>query len=256
MQYPSRKRQATSYSKMQTRLPATRTLTAPGRYRSTKGRKYNVYRPMSAVTQRPTSEIKSYDLAFDLSGLANGTCVGEANVAGVGADNGFDTGMSAINLVSAGSAFYQRIGSKIFVKSIEIEGCVEQGASAGYKAYGRYLIVYDRQANGAYPTLQNILQDNDSALTFNSGVNMQNRSRFAIIRDKRFVIDSGSNLQYNIKEYCKGMWEVEYGTSTGLIGDVRTGAIYFILFMNGAGGGGNDAIVPKAIKSRIRYWDN
>jgi len=52
------------------------------------------------------------------------------------------------------------------------------------------------------------------------------------------------------------MWESEYGTSTGLIGDVRTGTILFILFAQNAGGGGGDAPVPVALKSRIRYWDN
>jgi len=253
--YGSRKRQATAnVVRYQAKLPATKAM-VPGKYRSQSGRKYQLLKPMTSAA-RPAPEVKSFDLVFDLAALANGTCVGQGTVAGVGADNGFDTGMSAINLIQAGSGFYQRIGTKIFIKSIEITGCVEQGATATYMAYGRYLIVYDRQANGAYPTLQNILQDNDGNLTFNSGVNMQNRSRFSIIRDKRFCIDAGSGLQVPIKEYCKGLWECEYGTSTGLIGDVRTGAIYFILFIENAGGGGGDASVPKVLKSRVRYWDN
>nr|QXP07669.1 MAG: putative capsid protein [Arizlama virus] len=219
------------------------------------GGKRRYYKPMTRRLRAPT-EVKSFDLNFDLATLANGTMVGEGSVAGVGADNGFDTGMTCINLIQAGSAFYNRIGGKICIKSIDITGWLEQGATATYMAKIRYLIVYDRQANGAYPALQALLQDNDGALTFNSGVNMQNRSRFSIIRDKRISIDSGTQLQYCIKEYCKGMWECDYGTTTGLIGDVRSGALYFIAFGQNFGAGGNDASVPIAIKSRVRYYDN
>jgi len=242
---------------MQTRkrtISTTSAKGAPYRKRRAIGGRARYYKPMGRF--RAPTEVKSFDLPFDLAALSNGTMVGEANVAGVGGDNGFDTGMSCLNLVQAGSAFYQRIGSKINIKSIEVSGVIEQGATAGYMAKLRYLIVYDRQSNGAYPTLQNILQDNDGNLTFNSGVNMQNRARFSIIRDKRFVIDSGAGLQKQIHEYCKGRWESDYGTTTGLIGDVRSGALYFIAFGQGFGAGGGDASIPVALKSRIRYYDN
>nr|QXP07663.1 MAG: putative capsid protein [Arizlama virus] len=220
--------------------------------RRTFGGKKRYYKRMTVAPRFNRPEMKSLDVLYTMGA----TLVGEGSVVGSGAANSFITGMSAMNLVQQGATFYQRIGTKINIRSIELEGKVEQGSNVDYMAYCRYLIVYDRQANGAYPTLQNILQDNDGNLTFNSGVNLQNRSRFSIIRDKRFLIDAASGLQTMIKDYCKGNWESEYGTNTGLIGDIRTGALYVIAFAYNAGAGGGDAPVPLAFKSRVRYIDN
>lgn len=233
----------------------TSTSTSSSRYykkRKTNSGKARYYKPQTSV-MRPRTEVKCRDLNIDFD--TPGTLVGVASVAGRAGDNLFDTGMVLLNPVSTGTKFSERIGSKINVKSIALQGCFKQLVDSTNVAYARYLIVYDRQPNGAYPTIDEILRTNDTNTDFNSGVNMVNKSRFKIIRDKRITVDSGCGLQFSVNEYCKGNWECEYGTSTNLIGDVRTGAILFVAFQAGAGTGGGAALIPTEFKSRVRYWD-
>ena len=169
-------------------------------YRRSYGGKARLYKPMNSF-QRPRSEVKSLDLAV----VTPSSLVDVAHVAGTGANNNFATGMTCLNLIQQGAGFYQRIGTKINIKSIEFYGDFKQTVDPTNVAYFRYMIVYDRQPNGSYPAITDILRDNDSATSFNSGVSLVNRSRFAMIRDKRCVVDAGAGLQFQVKEYCKGI---------------------------------------------------
>lgn len=120
------------------------------------------------------------------------------------------------------------------------------------------LVFYDKQPNGAYPTYADLLSNNDQAPTFESGVSPVNRSRFVIIRDQNLVIDPAMTLTTPVKLYAKGRWEVEYGTNTGLIGDMRTGAIHIMAFGNLSflGGTGSTGPIWQNLHARIRYVDN
>lgn len=236
-------------------MRTTSTSTSASRYskkRKTNSGKTRYYAPQTPYG-RARTEVKCRDLNIDFD--TPGTLVGVASVAGRPADNLFDTGMVLLNPVSTGTKFTERIGTKINIKSISLQGSFKQLTDATNVAYARYLIIYDRQPNGAFPAIGDILQTNDTNLAFNSGINMVNKSRFKIIRDKRITVDSGSGLQFAVKEYCKGNWETEYGTSTNLIGDVRTGAILFVAFQASAGTGGGAALIPTEFQSRVRYWD-
>lgn len=206
-------------------------------------------------------EIKSYDLAVipDAVNQTSGTTeVYLTSVAGIGGTNAFTTGMAVLNAVPQGANFYNRIGSKIICTSVQVRGtlCL-QAASGVDRIITRILVVYDRQPNGAFPTYADVLATNDAAPVFDSGINMQNRSRFTVIRDFYFSINQAETTQKSFSFWSRCNLETEFGNSTGLIGDIKTGSILLIAFGNLgylSSGGGNGPMFTN-LASRVRYND-
>ena len=193
----------------------------------------------------PPQEIKSFDfeeganVALPLLTAATGS----ASLA---------TGMVAINLVQQGAAYYNRIGTKAVVKSIAVQFGL--GAPESYTKPGlvRYMVVYDRQPNGAYPTIGDILQNPAGNTFFNTGVNMTNKSRFSILRDKVVCLDAAQAAVLQVKEFISNRLETEYGTSTGGIGDIKSGAILLIIGYETIAEPAPTCFYPR---TRIRYYD-
>jgi len=161
-------------------------------------------------------------------------------------------GYTCINEVQQGATAYNRIGSKITIKSISVRAQFYTGTPATDLGVFRWMIVYDRQTNGAAPTLAAMLSDNvATAPAFSSGINISNKNRFQVIRDGFCNMDPAQSENHFVNVYCKGRWTSEYSTNAGNIGDLQTGAIYFIAFDLMVAG----AIAVQTIQSRIRYFD-
>ena len=59
-----------------------------------------------------------------------------------------------------------------------------------------------------------------------------------------------------ISEYVKGRWTVEYKADSGNIGDIATGAIFLIAFVDTAGHHTAANLIDMYnIQSRIRFYD-
>jgi len=141
------------------------------------------------------------------------------------------TGITEINCVPQGATSYNRIGTKILIKSIQFNATIFLGGSGPTQGVYRYMLVYDSQPNGAFPALSDLLSVNIStAPTFYSSVNMANRSRFIVLRDRigNLDVDGGNGAMVNVKEFVKTKLETQFKTNTGAIGDITTGAIYFV----------------------------
>lgn len=140
------------------------------------------------------------------------------------------TGITEINLIQQGATVAQRIGNKVVLKSIHVTAHFNVLAVANSGTI-RVMVVYDKQTNGAFPALTDIiLAQPAGAASPLSGINIANKSRFQMIRDKYFNLSGGGTTGYVFDEYCKGRWEVEYGANAGNIGDFRTGAVYFVAY--------------------------
>jgi len=108
--------------------------------------------------------------------------------------------ITCINLIQVGSSMFNRIGRKIEMKSVRLCGQINQLAVTRTQLsidYARVMIIYDRQTNGAFPALADILQDTEQSgvNTTNafSSLNMNNRERFVTIMDKRFTLPQATN---------------------------------------------------------------
>lgn len=158
-----------------------------------------------------------------------------------------------------GSSFYNRIARRTRGVALRIRGNIWPSLTnaATPTQYCRIIIVYDRQPNGALPSLQAVLGDYPNGGTINtsimSGINPDNRDRFMVLRDRQFMLpavgangvaptttspqfltDIGGNKESRLQfdEYIKlnGL-ETQYKASTGGgIGDISTGS-YLIIAM-------------------------
>jgi hypothetical protein len=204
--------------------------------------------PMGRVS---TNEVKSFDVAL------TDPAVGLPLVAAAtgGEPGAAFVGITEINCIRNGSAFYQRIGAKVVVRSIalHLNFYTSVAALANNAVTIRYMIIYDRQTNGAFPAIGDILALNDGAPTFTSGTNMSNKSRFMILRDKYLDFDPVSQLNCSIREFIKGKFDVEFGTNAGNIGDIKTGSIYLVAISDT--NPGVSPILFTATSARIRYYD-
>jgi len=165
------------------------------------------------------------------------------------------TGITELNCVTQGAASYQRIGNKILMKSLDLRfNLFISGATPTYNVV-RYMVIYDASPNGAFPAYTDILSDNISgAPGFHSRINMANRARFTILRDRvlDFTTASPSGIQH-VKEYIKLKHETQFKSTTGAIADITTGALYLVAFASLS----TSAcwVQTSVMCSRIRYYD-
>lgn len=158
----------------------------------------------------------------------------------------------AINLIAVGSSMFNRVGRKIEMRSVRFVAKLENPGVTRATInpdMGRIMIVYDRQTNGAFPAIADILQDTDQAGTNTtegmSGLNMDNRERFVTIMDKKIglpqatmtagvatnVFPNDSDIPVVIDEFRKlrGLTtHFKADSSPAVIGDVSTGGLYVV----------------------------
>ncbi len=194
-------------------------------------------------------------------------------------------GAVPLNVPISGAAFYQRVGNKIAMKSLQIRGFIYPGganAAAVNEQIARIIIFYDRQTNGAAPAVADVLlgtkQDGTTETSATSPINMNNRDRFYILADMQVAlpavgingataastatigIDINGNAgdanqgQFNMNRFIKlkGL-EAQYKGNNGNAGDVAAGGIFVLCISSGDG---NASSAWKfAYNARLRYND-
>lgn len=178
-----------------------------------------------------------------------------------------------LNGVVQGAGNNQRIGNKISLKALRMKGQILNLATA-VQTYGRLLVIYDKQPNGALPTYASVMQTRDSAgaatNTAFSDPNFDNKERFTILRDTTIVFPSVTNTLgvltnvgfdqgtksdiniFNVDMYIKlkGLHTAYTGATAG-IGDISTGSLLFaVMIHQGA------ATWTFRNVDRLTYYDN
>lgn len=198
---------------------------------------------------RPPMEVHAFDIANTQSTFA---------VAG---------SFTVLNAMTNGAELYQRIGRKVYMKSIHLRGWTVNNGTV-LADYARLLVVYDAQPNAALPALAAVLQDSNAgaATSVVSEINLTNRARFKILRDHPImfppvtftagVLTNGPNYmetdkgRFNIDMFIKlrGL-EAEYNAvNGGTVADITSGSI-FLLLVDAIGGVWNFNW-----SSRLRYY--
>lgn len=133
---------------------------------------------------------------------------------------------SLINGVVVGSNVNSRIGNKITMVNIEIQGRFYSNAAGAVKA----LIVYDKQTNGS-----NYLQTdlfNSIAGNFYPWVtrNTDFSQRFVVLKNWNFTLIPAITSTYAIKPvkwFLKCRAPVEFNSTSGAIADINKGSLFF-----------------------------
>lgn len=101
-----------------------------------------------------------------------------------------------LNLIATGTSFFNRVGRKVRLRNLFVElQAFPNGTANTEPTTHRFLVVYDRQPNGAVPSLNDVLQDVDQgghssgiANLITTHMNMNNRERFVIVMDERKIL--------------------------------------------------------------------
>lgn len=211
---------------------------------------------LPAVLRSNTFEVKALDIA-NATYLMNST-----------------GSVTALNLIRTGSSFFNRIGRRVELKNVRLSGYIFPVRTVAVSDYVRIMIVYDRQTNGALPTISDVLQTTDQAgantTSSESGVNLNNRDRFVILRDLRISIPSQtvtagsvSNLgpidpittfnNIDLFVRLKGLLtQYKADSSPAVIGDIATGGLFLVTM--GAVASGSEGYALQA-ELRVRFND-
>lgn len=205
----------------------------------------------------------------------------ETQISTIVSGGGGGTTQWCLNDVIQGAAFYNRIGNKIEMKSLEVRLPIIPSSTtntSGTTEYIRAIIYYDAQPNGQFPAIADVLSSYAADGTITSGsidfLNMNNRERFKVFMDVAVNLGQISNntatsecqlalldtnrTETNIHRYIRMKrlvcnYKASAGT-VGSIGDIATGAINLLIFSNAF----NQASTSTSfqLRSRLRYYDS
>lgn len=212
------------------------------------------YQSGRAFNKAPKEELKCFDVTpGNLNFQTSGT----------------GTTVQVYNSVPQGVEVYQRIGRKIYMKSLHIRGQIQCIATAAIDV-GRILVVYDSQSNGGgLPVVGSLLQDCNAGVNINgfSHININNRQRFKIIRDYQVILPAATftagvitnpGHQDNIENShminwfipLKGLESIFQATSTGTVTDIQSGSLLIFALSNA-----QDNKYTFSLTTRLRYYD-
>lgn len=191
-----------------------------------------------AVSRRP--ENKFIDVSQNINPAAAGT-------AGVLS--------SLLNPCAQGTDANQHIGRQTTTNSIYWNWHANMAATSVGGASLRLVIVYDKEAEGAAPTIASGAQtDIFNADNINAKMNLNNRDRFIVLVDElvECIGTAGPQVQHR-KGYRKvQLPQVFNAVSTATITAINTGSIYAVVWQDG---GITTAGPTTVLDTRVRFTD-
>lgn len=156
-----------------------------------------------------------------------------------------------INGIAQGAAQNEHVGRKALMKKVHLRYTYYSGSAGGNQSQVRILVVYDKQANGALPSVGDVLA---SSATFNSFNNLANADRFVILMDE--ICDSTQSSALNIAgvRHLKVNLETIFGGTTSGIASINSGSI-FIMAANNSDPTVGSAAGTVYFTTRVRYTD-
>jgi len=175
-----------------------------------------------------------------------------------------------LNGIANGTNVNTRVGSKITIRSCLINvnyyPRTTGSSSALHGVLVRTMLIWDSQANGTTPAVDEILQTylhNPGPITSPtplSPMNLVNRDRFTVLMESRRqigsylfsstpVLTAGAPNNAYMSKYKRINKDTVYGGEGATIGDIKTGALYLLVIAD------NDDVAYLDYYSRIRYSD-
>lgn len=170
-------------------------------------------------------------------------------------------------IVAEGAAPNERVGRKLLIRHLFVRLALQPIPSANDDAlalWGRILIVHDKQANGATPNSDQVLQVL-SGSELNAFQNLENGGRFKILADRRVRLGGQNLLSGNgtvdlIEHVSINLTNLnivqEYGGTTANIVNVKSDNIILYLISDSTQQfGATKPVMQGAVVSRVRYTD-
>lgn len=161
--------------------------------------------------------------------------------------------VTLVNGIAEGTDIFERVGRKVNLKSLEYKFHILPNTVNPGTNLCRFMVVHDRQCNGLAPSVGDILE---SAAVLYSFKNATNERRFTVLADQEWGcaydgtvggVTEGSVCYKHGFIKLQG-YQMSYRGSTGGIGSIDSGAIYFIVM-------GVNATYSYYYTTRTRFWD-
>lgn len=163
--------------------------------------------------------------------------------------------LTLINGTQNGTAYHNRVGTVISIRSVEMRIHFISTAGTGVDQIQRYSLVLDRQPNGTAPYFSDIYRMTGGYSSYISLRNLENRKRFKILWDRTYNINVNTGTNYNKYLYIKFRRPIKttYNAgNVGDIGDISSNSLYFVRVGSQAAGPTAGAVEGY---SRIRFLD-
>lgn len=158
--------------------------------------------------------------------------------------------VNLLNGLAKGDDINNRQGRKVTMKSLKLRIMAFSVAATTAPGFIRWIVVYDKQANGTTVTGANVFTSDD-ALNMN---NLNNRDRFVTIATDTFPlsIPSGGPASYVCDRYVKLDLPVIFNAgNAGTEADIATGSLWLLSAAFGFAG-----TLPTLVYStRVRFED-
>lgn len=171
-----------------------------------------------------------------------------------------------LNVPVPGTDLYNRVGRKAYWKSISFECEWKPSGAVATNEMVRLILYYDSQPGGAAPALADLLKNSNgaAATTIFSHINLDNRERFQIIRNWKYVMpvvtgasDVGTNTllspmkDFNINDFIslKELETIYNAGTAGTVADLQSGALGLCLIGETDTGWQLNGVI------RLRYYD-
>lgn len=147
--------------------------------------------------------------------------------------------------IARGTGDTERVGNLICVKNFNFRGHLfYELVNANQSARVRVIFFWDLQANGAVPTIADLLEgpvadaSNNVRKEIDGFRNLDNVARFKIIKDKTYTYNATSlvtgpystAISLPVKVSWKGDMPVHYSSNTGAITEMRSENLSFVVF--------------------------
>jgi len=151
--------------------------------------------------------------------------------------------VTCLNCIELGNTAWNRIGRSVKLTSLIIRGHIGGGSNL-FSDTLRFLVVYDRQTNGATPTASDILKDylsNGSTMTNSTScINQANADRFSVVMDIAnrspqttptgiYAFDSRSRFELTSNiPLAELHQQFKSDSSPATVADIATGALWLL----------------------------
>lgn len=202
-------------------------------------RKRRFVRRRKLFGRRRFRKVKNMSPEFKYNDINNNSAITPAGV------------FSLMNGLVQGTSAVTRIGQRIIIRSILLNILLYGQPVQPYSML-RFMIIQDKQPNGAIFTLGSLLENPAAGSSTLSPLNYDNTKRYKILWDKRFVLCNSANQEKFIKYYKKVYIPVEYNVfNAGTVADINKNSLYLLVINS------DNINVPSfSWYHRIRYTDS
>ena len=160
-------------------------------------------------------------------------------------------GVVLLSGIARGDDINQRTGREVTLRSIECRFTARVTAGTGIDQQQRLLIVYDRQSNGAAPSVADVLGSANVLYPRN----LENRRRFKVLYDRFFQLngsgEAGSEKVFKFYRRLRHPMVFNSGNA-GTVADITSGSVYAVICGSVAAGATAGNINGRV---RLRYED-